>query len=132
MKKMLLVAAALGVAAFGQDEAEFSKWMKPLGPQMKKFGAALEAKDKAEMLTTGKLLKDSYTKTKTYFAGKNAAGAVALADKSLAAVEAMLSSLNADNMDKAVSDAAAVRGTCKPCHDQYRERTPEGQYKIKL
>jgi cytochrome c556 len=132
MKRLIVMAAALSVAMLGQDEEMFSKFMKPLPPQMKKFNAALEAKDKAEMLATGNLLKDSYTKSKEYFAGKSVATGVAHAEKGLVAVNAMLASLAADNMDKAVTDGNAVKGTCKPCHDQHRERTPDGKYKIKL
>lgn len=120
----ILLAGMLAIVpAFSQSEEDLDKAMKLVGKTMGELRKATEAKDEAAIKAGGKVLVEQFTLSGKFFAAHKAADAVEMNAKALTAAKAL-----ADGS----GTMAAVGSTCKGCHDIYREKLPDGSYKLKM
>jgi cytochrome c556 len=120
---------ALSVVSFAQDD-EFTNGMKASKAAMDSM-SKLEKKTGPVVVSAAEKLGGVYENMIPFWRQRNAADAVKWSEDGKALAALLASSANSGDEMKAAETAKALGGTCKPCHDAYRERTPEGKYRIK-
>jgi hypothetical protein len=120
----------LALALPAQENETLEGWMKATGASL---GALrkLEKKTGPEAITNAEKLGGIYENMISFWRQRNADDAVKLSTEGKAAAVELASAAHADDADKAAAAFARLGGTCKPCHEAHREKTPEGKYKIK-
>jgi Cytochrome C' len=133
MKRVMLAIAVSGLFAVGnlgaQDE-KFEEWMKATGNANKTL-QKLEKKTGPEVVAHAEQISSAYENMIAFWRQRNASDAVKLSEEGKAAALELASAAHAGDDEKANAAFKKVGGTCRPCHDAHREKTPEGKYKIK-
>lgn len=128
----LMLAAIPPVMAFQEVTAEdYDAAMKTIRATVQGIPEHLEAQDAASVGTDGATLVEQFTKINTYWNGRGEEEAIALSDRALAAARVFQESGAAGDFDNASRAFTELRGTCMSCHDQYRERDADGNWRIK-
>jgi cytochrome c556 len=130
LKLALLAVTASGLVLTAQDDAKFEEWMKSVDTSAKVL-RKLEKKTGSETVENAEKIGAAYENMIGYWRQKNAADALKLSEEGKAAAVELASAAHAGDAEKADAAFKKVGGTCRPCHDAHREKTPEGKYKIK-
>ena len=137
VRKLVVVAAlimALGtpVLAYQEVSAEdYDQAMKNLRGAVGGVRDQMSAQDAAGLGTSGTTIIESLTAAQGYWRARNEEQAIELAATALAAARQFQEAGAAGNFDAAREAFGSLRGTCSPCHDQYRERDADGNWQIK-
>lgn len=124
----LLLISALALPA--QENENLEAWMKATGASMGVL-RKLEKKTGPEAVANAEKIGGIYENMINFWRQRNAEDAVKLSTEGKAAAVELASAAHGDDADKAAAAFTRIGGTCKPCHDAHREKTPEGKYKIK-
>lgn len=131
----VILGSLLGVVlvfGFQMEEAELAKRMKGVGKGM---GAVKKGNKTADMAMVGEgadAIATNLDGTEKFWAAHKVADAVKMSTEGVAAAKALSVAAKAGDA-AAVKEAAAKLGaSCKGCHDQYREKVGENEYKVKL
>lgn len=124
----LLLISALALPA--QENESLEAWMKATGASMGVL-RKLEKKTGPEAVANAEKIGGIYENMINFWRQRNAEDAVKLSTEGKAAAVELASAAHGDDADKAAAAFTRIGGTCKPCHDAHREKTPEGKYKIK-
>jgi cytochrome c556 len=125
------LAAALAVAAYADDQADFVGWMKTTGGTMGKLRKEIEAKAFPDVANDAATLQGVFKHVEEYFAKSSTADAVKMAQDAGAASKKLADAAGASDADGVAASVKAIQGTCGGCHMAHREKLPEGGYKIK-
>jgi cytochrome c556 len=118
-------------AAETLDEKQFQKLMKVVGKVAKEFKGNLEAKNGAVIEKDATAAADAYKQMAGFWKARKADDAVKWSEESATGAAATATAAKAGDWDKAKASWGAVGKNCKGCHDAYREKLPDGGYKIK-
>lgn len=131
MTRSLMLMLTLGLGfAMAQDQ-EYVAWMKAAGGSMGPLKKALDAKAGKEAAEHAKKIEAAFAKIEQYWAGKNAADAVKLAQTARNGAKEVAAAAEAGHTDHALQSISAITSTCKSCHDAHREKAADGSWKIK-
>lgn len=112
---LLLSAAALNA----QDElAQYQTWMKSAVAANGAAKAAIAAKDNSAVADNAKKLSESFDQIAKFWAAKHKDDAVKLAETARDAGKALASATSAEDQTAALQK---VGGTCRGCHQVYRD-----------
>lgn len=134
MRKFILCLAALlvsGTAALAVDYPEFAQWMKRTG-QASNALQKMEQKTGPQALRASEAMAGVYEEMIGFFRQHGDAKAVQLAQEGKAAASALMNAANANDAAAAEAAYKKLSGTCRPCHEQYRERDADGKYHFKM
>ncbi len=97
------------------------------------FDALMKLENKAAPEAVGRAerLGSIYENMIGYWRQKNLPDAVKWSVEGKAAAVVLASAAHAGDAAKAEAALKTLGGTCNSCHDAYRERTPDGKYRIK-
>src|SRR5215208_2510687 len=117
----LVACAAAGLSLFAQEDAEFSEWMKAKGDAN---GALrkMEQKTGPEAVKNAERMAGIYEKMIGFWRQRNAVDAVKWSEEGKAAATQLVSAAHSGDAAKASAAFGVMGGTCKSCHDVYRER----------
>ncbi len=125
---LLLLAAATLLA---QQTTEFSASMKAAAAAMAVI-AKSENKANSETVRAAERLGAVYEEMIGFWRQRDAASAVKLSQEGKAAAVALASAARAGDSDRAAEAHKLLGATCKPCHEKYRQKLPDGTYRIQL
>ena len=136
---MMLVAAVMMTAVTIAAQGGQKKWAdEDLDKLMKEIGGAVGATRKAIEGQNADLAKTNAAKMATAFVDvqafwksrnvQDAADTAGEAGKHAKAVEA---AVDAKDFTKAAEHAKMLQGACASCHMKYRDKGPDGNYRIK-
>jgi cytochrome c556 len=130
-----IIAAAAVLAAFfampflAQEESELDKLMKQVGEAngriRKSTDMSATAKDAGLIV---KLLKES----ESFWVKHNKADAVDWSQQGQKGASDLAAAASSGNADGVAAANKAMGASCQACHKVYRERLPDGSYKLKL
>lgn len=130
---LLAVVVAVPAWALQQVSAEdYDGAMKTIRATQQGVRDHLEAQSAGDLGTDGAAFVEQFTKVDAYWKGRNETAAMELAAKALAAARQFQEAGAAGNFDAAGTAFGELRRTCTPCHDQYRERDADGNWRIKM
>ena len=84
------------------------------------------------MLAAAERLGGIYENMVPFWRQRNAAKAVRISEEGKAAAAILASAANSGNAEEVAGALKQLGGTCRSCHEQYREKVAEGKYRIKL
>jgi cytochrome c556 len=126
----LPILAVFALSAAAEEIPQLTMWMKTAG-------AALGALSKAEKKTGPQAVAGAerlgavYENMIPFWRGRNAANAVKWSEEGKAAAVELASAANAGKEEEAAAALKTLSGTCHNCHEAYREKLPDGGYRIK-
>lgn len=129
----LVVAMAAPVVAYQQQVTaeDYDAAMKSIRATVQGVGDHLEAQNASDLGADGTTLVEAFTKVDAYWKGRNEEEAMALAERALAASRTFQRAGAAGDFALAERAFGELRGTCMSCHNQYRERDADGNWRIK-
>ena len=122
--------AVAGVLA-GQQDADLTAAMKASDKAMDVIRKA-DPKTGKEVLAAAERLGGIYENMVPFWRQRNAAKAVRISEEGKAAAAILASAANSGNAEEVAGALKQLDGTCRSCHEQYREKLAEGKYRIKL
>jgi cytochrome c556 len=131
----VLLGALLGtLVVFGlaMDEAELEKRMKGVGKGMGAIKKGMKAGDMAAVAGGADAVATNLDGTEAFWSGHKLNDAVTSTTDGVAAAKALSAAAKANNEAGAKESFSKLGGSCKGCHDKYREKTGENEYKVKL
>ena len=129
----LVVALSVPVLAYQQEVTaeDYDAAMKTIRTTVQGVGRHLEEQDAPSVGADGNVLIEQFTKVNAYWANRSEQEAIALAEQALDASRRFQMAGAAGDFDAAQEAFGELRGFCMPCHEQYRERDADGQWRIK-
>ena len=122
--------AVTGVMA-GQQDADFTAAMKATEKAMDAIRKA-DPKSGEEVVAAAERLGGIYENMVPFWRQRNAAKAVRISEEGKFAAAILASAANSGNSEEVAGALKQLGGTCRSCHEQYREKIAEGKYRIKL
>jgi len=127
----LVVALPLVAGAETLDEKKFQKLMKEVGDANKRFRAAIESQDSAQVSKDAARVSEIYKEMTGFWQQRKSEKAVKWADDSASAAALAATAAKAKDWDKVKLHLQDVTKNCKACHDVHREKLEDGSYRIK-
>lgn len=130
MKITLIFCLVIAGAPLAAQDAQFISLMKDMDTafgvlRQSDFMSNKKAVRNAEKLGTG------YEDLIEFWRQQNVDKAVTLSETGKAAAVQLADAVHSGNAEKAASLVKAVGDTCHSCHEAFREKLPDGQYRIK-
>jgi cytochrome c556 len=135
---MLVAAVLLGTVTMTAQGGQ-KKWAdEDLDKLMKEIGGSVGATRKAIEGQNAELAKTNAAKMGTLFAdvqafwkSRNVTDAADTAGEAMKHAKAVEGAVDAKDFTKAAEHAKMLQGTCASCHMKYRDKGPDGSYRIK-
>lgn len=139
MRRIVLIAGAfaLGVALLApalraaQDEAELTKVMKQAGPAFGTLRKAAEAMNSDTVKENATVLSQVFAQTETFFKAKNKKDAVEWAQAAAKMSQTLATQAAKPDWDAVKKSATDLGASCASCHTAYRDKGPDGAYRLK-
>lgn len=126
------LALAFGVAAPAQQEdADFVNLMKDTGTTISSLRKNLEAKAGEPAAADAKKLQAIFNKVHDFWEKKKIDAATKFSRDANAGFKEVGEFATAGKFDEAAASLKKTMSTCAGCHKDYREKAPDGSYKIK-
>ncbi len=129
--KLALVLLVVPVAVLLAEQfPEFIDGMKVLN----RASGALQKMDKKtgpDAVRAAERIGGVYEEMIPFWRQRNKAGAVKIAAEGKAAAAALANAAHVGDAEKADAAFQAIVSTCNACHEERREKLPDGKYRIK-
>jgi cytochrome c556 len=140
VRSMMLFAAAVLVGAVtitaqgGQkqwtDEA-YDKVMKEVGATAGAMRKAIDGQNAELAKTNATKMVSLFTDVHAFWMARNVKEAATIANSALTHAKAVEGAIDAKDFTKAAESAKTMQGTCAECHKTYRDKGPDGAWRIK-
>jgi cytochrome c556 len=128
---LILCATTVLAPAETLTDEGFQKLMKEVGAATKRFKNEMVAKDTTGLTKDATRIADIYKQMAPFWTARKAEDAAKWSQDSSAAAMALAADAKKGDWTAVRSGTQAVFKNCKSCHDTYREKLPDGGYKIK-
>ena len=123
---ILITVCMLAAVVLVAQQRELDPVMKEVGPTNQALQTAIGGNVLADAATNAAKLETLFKEAEAFMKSKNKADAVKMAaDAAMAAGDAAKAA-KAGDLDAAKAAAMKVKGACKGCHDNYREKDGAG------
>lgn len=129
--RLIVVLLAAAVCALPAEYPELTTWMKG----MKTALAAVQAPDAAsnpKAVRAAERLGTSYEDLIEFWRQQKVEKAVAISETGKATAVELANALHAGDAEKTAALVKALGANCHSCHEAYREKLPDGRYRIKM
>jgi cytochrome c556 len=121
----------LAAVVLAAQQRDLDPVMKEVGPANTALNAAAAGNVAADVATNAAKLQTLFTETEAFMKSKNATKGAELAREAAAHASEAAKAAKGGNLDAAKAAAGKVKGTCKGCHEMFREKDPAGGFKFK-
>src|SRR5204863_6481208 len=128
---VMIAATAFLVQADTLNEDSFKKLMKEVGGATKRFKDEMAARDAAGLSKDATRISEIYKQMAPFWTARKADDAAKWSQESSAAAMALAADAKKGDWAGVKNGTQGVFKNCKSCHDTYREKLPDGGYKIK-
>lgn len=135
------LTAALLVAAFtismqaqmkkSWTEEDYDKLMKEVGATAGASRKAIEGQNAEMLKTNADKLETLFTEVQAFWQSRNVKEAATIAGDAMKHAAAVESAADAKDFTKAAESMKMLQGNCAGCHSQYRDKGPDGNWRIK-
>ena len=139
VRTLMMFAAAALLGTVTMTAQGQKKWAdEDLDKMMKEIGASVGATRKAIEGQNAEIAKTNAAKMGTLFAdvqafwkSRNVQDAADTAGEAMKHAKAVEAAADAKDFTKATESAKMLQGQCASCHMKYRDKGPDGNYRIK-
>jgi hypothetical protein len=134
MKRAGIIIACgllLCITLAAQEESEYQEVMEEANQTTGSLALNLQAKDATAALADSKKLYALFGQIYVFFEKRNVADAMQFAKAAQQGFKEVGELAAAGNMADALAKFQATRSNCDGCHQAHREKTPQGDWKIK-
>ena len=134
MKRILPIVVCLvclGAIAWAQDESDYQKWMKSVGPTVASINKNLAAKSGDAAAADAKTLQGVFGQVHDYWQKKSVDDAVKFAGDAQSGFKQVGDLAAAGKFDEASAAVKTTQANCGGCHMAHREKEADGTFKIK-
>ena len=136
MQKIMFVtggcaALLLGIAIAQAEAPHLQPFMKTVAAANGALLKSVMDKNATETSANAQKMVEAFVKVQAHFEEDHLTDGVNLAKRAHKASMDLIAAANAGDWDKASDELKALGGTCQACHSQYREKLPDGSYKMK-
>ena len=139
VRSMMLFAAAVLVGtvtmtAQGQKQwtdEDYDKVMKDVGATAGAMRKAIDGQNAELAKTNATKMVALFTDVHAFWMARNVKEAATIADSALTHAKAVEGAVDAKDFTKAAESAKTMQGACAECHKQYRDKGPDGAWRIK-
>jgi hypothetical protein len=124
-------AKAAAEAAIPPEEKQFRTWMRSVSAANGNLKKQVPGKAHEEAITEAQQLETTFKDVQAFFAKRNTADAVNIAETMTAAAHDLSTAAAAGNSDLEGAALNKLGAGCAACHSAHREKLAEGGFKIK-
>lgn len=128
--KVAALAALSCLALSAEHNEQFVGWMKSTASASNAL-KKLEKKTGPEAVRSAERIGSAYEEMIGYWRQRNAKDAIKWSQDGKSAATQLAAAAHAGDEEKAVAAFNSLNTTCRPCHDTYREKLPDGKYIIR-
>lgn len=129
-----LVSAATVTAQGGQKtwaDDDLDKLMKEVGGAVGATRKAVDGQNAELAQTNATKLATIFTDVQAFWKARNVQEAANIAGDAMKHAKAVEAAVVAKDFTKAAEHTKTLQGTCASCHGKYRDKGPDGNYRIK-
>lgn len=123
--------AAPAMAVKTWSDADYDKLMKEVGATFGATRKALDAQNVELLKTNSDKLEELFEQVDDFWASRNVKDAVAWADDAAEHAEHIEDAADAKDFAKAGDHGKLLQAQCASCHGKYRDKDPNGGFRIK-
>jgi cytochrome c556 len=121
----------LGVAVAQEGAPHLQAFMKTIAGANGALRKAVTDKDAAQVSANAQKTADAFAKVQSHLEEDHLTDGVNFAKTAHKASMDLIAAANAGDWDKASDQLKVLGGTCQGCHTQYREKLPDGTFRMK-
>lgn len=110
---------------------DYDKLMKEVGATVGAMRKAIDGQNAELAKTNASKMVTLFTDAHAFWMQRNVKEAATMANEAVTHAKAVDGAVDAKDFTKASEHAKMLQGTCASCHKQYRDKDPEGNYRIK-
>ena len=112
-------------------DADLDRLMKEVGATVGVMRKAIDGQNVDIAKTNADKLEDLFEQVDDFWNARNVKDAADTADDAAEHADHIEDAVEAKDFTKAAEHAKLLQGTCASCHMKYRDKGPDGQYRIK-
>jgi hypothetical protein len=112
-------------------DADLDKLMKEIGATVAVLRKAIDGQNAELAKTNADKMEDLFEQVDDFWSSRNVKDAADTADDAAEHADHVEDAVEAKDFTKAAEHAKLLQGTCASCHGKYRDKGPDGQYRIK-
>jgi hypothetical protein len=112
-------------------DADLEKLMKEIGSTVGVMRKAIDGQNAELAKTNADKLEDLFEQVDDFWNARNVRDAADTADDAAEHADHVEDAAEAKDFTKAAEHAKLLQSTCASCHTKYRDKGPDGQYRIK-
>ena len=112
-------------------DADYDKIMKEVGPAFGMLRKSIDGQNAEMVKTHADKLEELFEQVDDFWNARNVDDAEDWGDDAAEHADHIEDAADAKDFTKAAEHAKLLQGTCAACHTKYREKGPDGQYRIK-
>jgi cytochrome c556 len=110
---------------------DLDKLMKEIGTTQGAMRKAIDGQNAELLKTNADKLEELFEQVDDFWSARNVKDAADIADDAAEHADHIEDAADAKDFAKAAEHAKLLQGTCASCHGKYRDKGPDGQYRIK-
>ena len=110
---------------------DLDKLMKEIGATQGAVRKAIDGQNAELLKTNADKLEELFEQVDDFWSARNVKDAADIADDAAEHADHIEDAADAKDFAKAAEHAKLLQGTCAACHTKYRDKGPDGQYRIK-
>jgi hypothetical protein len=123
-------SAGMTMAKTWTDD-DLDKLMKEIGATQGAMRKAIDGQNADLVKTNADKLEELFEQVDDFWSARNVKDAADTADDAAEHADHIEDAADAKDFAKAAEHAKLLQGTCASCHGKYRDKGPDGQYRIK-
>ena len=112
-------------------DADLDRLMKEIGATVGVMRKAIDGQNAELVKTNADKLEDLFEQVDDFWNARNVRDAADTADDAAEHADHVEDAAEAKDFTKAAEHAKLLQGACASCHMKYRDKGPDGQYRIK-
>ena len=112
-------------------DEDLDKLMKEIGGAVGATRKAIDGQNAELAKTNAAKMSTAFTDVQAFWKSRNVHDAADTAGEALKHAKAVEGAVDAKDFTKAAEHAKMLQGTCGSCHMKYRDKGPDGSYRIK-
>ena len=124
-------AAPVMTMAKTWTDGDLDRLMKEIGGTVGALRKAIDGQNAELLKTNSDKIEELFEDVDDFWAARNVHDAASIADDAAEHAEHIEDAADAKDFTKAAEHLKLMQGTCASCHMKYRDKGPDGAYRIK-
>lgn len=126
---LTMTAQAQGKKAWSDED--YDKLMKEVGGSVGAMRKAIDGQNAELVKSNAEKMQKLFVDAHEFWTSRNVKDAADTATEASKHAQAVAAAADAKDFVKAAEQAKTLQGTCASCHGKYRDKGPDGSFRIK-